>query len=98
MLGIPLLDPSKREQWSGISVYGTLVQAQKKARQYPSKGKLIAELEIDEGSSIRYARTGSAHSHYTLYGAIDDLLRCVVAVLPATEDEPNVGNIRDFRR
>ncbi len=79
-LGRHLFDPSNVEEWRGVSVYGTLRQAQKKARDYPSMGQLIAELEITEGSPVSYKRTGRAHSHYTLPGPCDEMVRCVVAV------------------
>jgi len=79
-LGRALLDPSREEEWMGISVYGTLHQARKKANDYPTLGRLIAELEIPEGSSVTYKRTGRASSHYTLQGPRTDMLACVVAV------------------
>jgi hypothetical protein len=86
-LGRWLFDPARIEEWRGISVYGTIRQARKKARDYPSLGQFIAELHIPDESSISYKRTGHTHSHYTLQGPRSAMLQCVVAVWPADTTE-----------
>src|SRR4051794_38361371 len=85
-LGIPNLDPANYELWSGISVYGTLHQARKKALQYPSKGRYLAELRIPEGTNLTLKRTGR-NNHFTIWGAKEDLLDSVVRVISVEESE-----------
>jgi hypothetical protein len=66
--------------WDGISVYRTLAQAQRKARDYPFLGRFIAELNIDvDVPRIRVEKT-FGRGHHTLWGAPAVLLRLVVRV------------------
>ena len=71
----------------GVSVMATLAQARKRARQVPSlRGKrFIAEVRIPDGSAITFARTTKTPGHYTLWGDPDDMLQCVVSVVPVEE-------------
>jgi hypothetical protein len=85
-LGIPVRDPANYELWSGVSVYGTLHQARKKAKQYPSKGTYIAMLRIAEGMPLTFRRTGGSN-HFTVWGMKEDLLQCVEEVVNVEDDE-----------
>ena len=80
-LGRPLIDPAYRRRWQGVSVFGTVHQARKKARQYPTLGRFIAELAIPDEAAVQSERTGSAN-HHTLWASPKVLLACVVAVTP----------------
>lgn len=93
-LGRPLFDPKKAEEWRGISVYGTLHQARKKARQYPSLGRYVAEMRIVPVAGISFKRTGHTHSHYTLQGQRTEMVRCVVAVWPVWDKEEQTNGRR----
>jgi hypothetical protein len=69
---------------SGISVSATEQQARNRAHDMPWLGRFIARLEIPAGSAIRYERTLRTRGHHTLWGEPAELLRCVVAVIPAS--------------
>lgn len=84
-LGRPLLVPARARQWQGVSVYGTAHQARKKARQYPTLGRYIAELRVLDDAPVRAERTGSAN-HHTLWATPETLLACVVATTPVVEE------------
>src|ERR671914_1077446 len=71
-------EPLTLHVWDGISVYRTLAQAQRKARDYPFLGRFIAELDIDiDSPDIRVEKT-YGRGHHTLWGAPATLLRSVV--------------------
>jgi hypothetical protein len=72
-------DPSL---WDGISAMDTLERAMKRARQFPMHGAFVAELHIPPGGSIVAQRTLRTPGHYTLHGAAEDLLACVVGIFP----------------
>lgn len=85
---IPLAgDPETLELMSGISVWNTATQARNKALDYPGLGQYIATLRIPEGGRITYRRTGSNRGHHTLWGEPQDLLACIVTVVPMTSAE-----------
>jgi hypothetical protein len=65
--------------WDGISVYRTFAQASRKARDYPFLGSYIAELHISSDIDIRVEKT-FGRGHYTLWGAPDLVLACVVRI------------------
>jgi hypothetical protein len=70
--------------WDGISVYRTLAQAQRKARDYPFLGQFIAELDVDiDVPQIRVEKT-YGRGHHTLWGPAATLLRLVVRVTPVS--------------
>ena len=71
-----------RRLWDGLSVYATLAQASRKARQSPMIGAFIAELRIAPGSSIRFERTTRESGHHTVWGTPSELLACVTTVVP----------------
>ena len=71
-------DPLTIHVWDGISVYRTLAQAQRKARDYPFLGQFIAELDVDiDTPGIRVEKT-YGRGHHTLWGDPATLLRLVV--------------------
>jgi hypothetical protein len=73
-------EPLTLHVWDGISVYRTLAQAERKARDYPFLGTFIAELNIDiDVPRIRIEKT-FGRGHHTLWGPTAILLRSVVAV------------------
>jgi hypothetical protein len=67
--------------WEGFSAFDSEERARIKARTYPVMGGYIAELDIPEGSSIRFEQTTKARGHYTIWGDPDAVGRCVIAVL-----------------
>lgn len=74
-------DPEDLYLWDGVSVYDTENEARAVARQYPRIGAYIAPLDVLEGGTISYAKTGRSARHYTLWGAAGDMLRCVELAL-----------------
>lgn len=80
-LGIPLRNEQQRELWSGVSCQATEQQARRTAR-LPGFGSFIARVELAEGGSIKWQRTGPKAGHHTLWGDPDELLANVVEVVP----------------
>ena len=77
-------EPLTLHVWDGISVYRTLAQAQRKARDYPFLGRFIAELDIDlDTPGLRVEKT-YGRGHHTLWGDPVTLLRFVVRVFAVT--------------
>jgi hypothetical protein len=79
--------PEARRLKAGISVNATLRQARNRARGVTSlrNHEFIAELRIPDGASVTFERTGATRGHYTLWGAPEDLLACVVSVVRVDE-------------
>jgi hypothetical protein len=78
-------DPETMRLWSGVSVYLQLSQARRKARGRPWKGRaFIAALTISEDGPCRFERTTASRGHYTIWCDPDELLRCVVSVVPVS--------------
>ena len=74
-------EPLTLHVWDGISVFQTLAQAQRKARDYPFLGRFIAELDIDvDMPGIRIERT-FGRGHHTLWGEPAVLVRLVVRIV-----------------
>src|SRR5689334_4842696 len=75
-------DPLTLHVWDGISVYQTLAQAQRKARDYPFLGSYIAELSLDiDVPPVRIEKT-FGRGHHTVWGPPAALLRAVVSIIP----------------
>ena len=72
-----------RRLWDGLSVYATLAQAQRKARQSPMIGAYVAELRLPDDVTIRVERTTREAGHHTVWGPAERILACVVEVVPA---------------
>ena len=70
--------------WSGVSVFATLGQAQRKARQYPFLGRCIARITVPPGAQVERTLRRSP-GHHTVWALPDSLLRSVVDVLPVEE-------------
>ncbi len=64
----------------GFSTSATEAQARSRARAIPELGTWIAELDIPEGSKIRFERTTKSRGHHTVWGRPSDIAACVVAV------------------
>ncbi len=83
--GIPVFDddPEALRLASGVSACATLAQVRNRAR-LPSlrDHRYVAELSITAQAAISFERTGRQRGHYTLWGTPDDLLACVVSVVP----------------
>lgn len=86
--GIPIVDddPQMRRIAGGVSACATLAQARNRAR-LPSlrHHRYVAELNLQDEAAITFERTGRQRGHYTLWGDADELLACVVSVVPVDE-------------
>jgi hypothetical protein len=78
-LGMPVIDPALRDLQRGISVYSTLTQASSTMRRFPSTGRWIAVLELDD-EKMRFERTPRGPGHHTVWSEPAALLECVVEV------------------
>jgi hypothetical protein len=77
--GLPAGRKAREEGWwVGVSAYDSLLVACRLAvdRNY-RHGRFIAELLVEETSTITFKQTTSVAEHYTLWGTPADLLRCV---------------------
>lgn len=74
---------------SGISVFRTLTQARRTARdRRPWMGQgFIAALEIPPGAEATIERTTKSAGHYTLWADVHDILRWVTQVFPVSPAE-----------
>lgn len=76
-------EPLTLHVWDGISVYRTLAQARRKARDYPFLGSFIAELNIDVDIPLIRVEKTFGRGHFTLWGPPVVLLRAVVTIVSA---------------
>jgi hypothetical protein len=75
-------EPLTLHVWDGISVYQTLAQARRKARDYPFLSAFIAELSLDiDVPPVRIEKT-FGRGHYTIWGAPAVLIRALVSITP----------------
>src|SRR5262245_37985655 len=73
-------EPLTLHVWDGISMYQTLPQARRKARDYPFLGGFIAELHLDiDVPPIRIEKT-FGRGHHTVWGAPTALLHAIVSI------------------
>jgi hypothetical protein len=88
-MNLPLQDDSEetRRLAAGVSVFATVEQARKRARQVRSlrSKRFIAEVRIPDGSAITFERTTRTPEHYTLWGDPVEILGCVVSIHPVEE-------------
>lgn len=87
-LGKPM--PKNEEQirrWRGVSTFEILAQARRIAVSNPGQGEFIAEVAIPADGRITYERTGKNAGHYTVWGDADEIVRCVISVVPVREEE-----------
>src|SRR6185437_12369500 len=87
-LGKPM--PRSEEQirrWRGVSTFETPDQARRIAANNPGQGAFIAVVAIPADGRITYERTGKTTGHYTLWGDPDEMVRCVISVMPVREEE-----------
>jgi hypothetical protein len=87
-LGKPM--PKSQEQirrWRGVSTFETPDQARRIALANPSQGGFIAEVAIPTDGRITYERTGKNAGHYTIWGDADEIVQCVISVVPVYEEE-----------
>ena len=80
-------DPTRADEWDGISVFATESQARRKAPIALARGTFIAAIDVSEGGPIRYERRGKTKGHYILWGDARVMLDHVVSVVPMTSDE-----------
>jgi hypothetical protein len=66
-----------------VSVFETLSQARKQAREYPRLGKFIAELVVPIDAPVVCERTTRTEGHWTLWASAGDLVGRVVMVVSA---------------
>jgi hypothetical protein len=82
----PSNDPEAIRLWNGISAFATETQARNKALDFPFLGRYISVLDIEEGGSVPYQRTGlRSPGHHTLWGEPSAILARVVATFPVLE-------------
>ena len=75
--------PELLKSWQAVSVFDTEVAARAMAlRRGGRLGRFLAFLEVPEAGPIHYARSGANPRHFDLRGSPEDLLACVVAVVP----------------
>jgi hypothetical protein len=77
------VDPTMRPLVDGFSAFNSEARARSKAQTYLGPGSYIAELEIPEGSAIRFRRTTRARGHYTVWGKPAEITQRVVGVVDA---------------
>ena len=58
--------------WSGISVFATESQARAKHRRFPSLGRYLAEVEIDDEIVVS-RQTGFDRGHDTIWGDPEEI-------------------------
>lgn len=75
-------NPDKQRLARGISCWETLTQAREMARRFPSQGKFVAEIVLDEQTSLQYERTTASEGHWTVWGTPDAFMQSVRAVYP----------------
>lgn len=80
-LGVPLRNEDQPELWAGLSCQATEQQARRTAK-LPGFGAYIARIEIEDDSTIVWRRTGPKQGHHTIWGNPDDVLACVIDVIP----------------
>jgi len=88
-LGHPLAhaSPETFSLHAGLSAFRTIHQARAMARRNPRLGPFIAVLDIPDDGAIRVERTTHRPGHYTVWGAPDTILECVIAVSPVSDVE-----------
>ena len=78
--------PKNRDLWrpwaEGVSVYDDVDWARERVADMPRLGSFLAEVVLDESSRITAVQIGDDPSHFTLYGAPDELLNAVRRVFP----------------
>jgi len=78
--------PKDRDLWrpwaEGVSVYDDVACARERVADMPRLGSFLAEVVLDEFSRITAVQIGNDPSHFTLYGAPDELLNAVRSVFP----------------
>ena len=87
----PDLPSPLQRLWDGISVHDTLADSLRQVQEHPRLGGYIAELEAPKpgGQSVRWERTIANNAgHFTLWGDPDELLGCVVRIIPVNGERP----------
>jgi hypothetical protein len=80
-------DPQRAALHDGISTFATEQQARKKVLGMRERGHnlgdYIARLEIpDDAPGVRIERTLRTPGHHTIWADPDELLKCVVSIVP----------------
>lgn len=79
--GIPLRDPAYLDEHQGVSAWGTIAQAKKRSMARPGQRYFVAELDLPNDGSIRFARTFPTQGgHHTIWASPGILLGLVVRV------------------
>lgn len=86
----PGSDPELIRMWEGVSATATEAHARSKRRDLPWLGRDVAVLAVAEGGSIAFRRTGRGRGHHTRWGDPQELLGCVVDVLPVAGPDARV--------
>jgi hypothetical protein len=77
--------------WSGISVFATEGQALAKLRRFPSLGKFIVAIEVDD-QVIAFRPTGRDRGHHTIWGDPEVIMEGVKWVKALSEPELSPGS------
>ena len=76
-------DPKLLESWRKVSTFTTEVAARTKGRGKPWLGQgYVARLDVPDGSSITVGEPTGRFGHCDVEGTPDELLACVVSVVP----------------
>jgi hypothetical protein len=76
------LTARQREQWRGVSHYGTAAAARARARISPHLGAYIALVQVPGEATVRVEQAGRDPDHYNVWADPLDLLGWVVSVEP----------------
>jgi hypothetical protein len=84
----PNLHPDLHWLWDGLSAYEHADQALALAARSPRIGRYLATLNMTRSEEVRWLRTTASAGHYTIWGAPEELLKCVVSVNPILPAQP----------
>jgi hypothetical protein len=82
------LSPDLHWLWDGLSLYAESDQAIKTARRFPQLGRYLATLDLSQSTTATWERTTPSEGHYTVWGDPEELLQCVVNVVPILMARP----------
>ena len=67
----------------GVSVSDDAAKLRARAPLFPEMGAFLTTLRIPDDGPVTWEKTSKRRDHYTLWGSVADILRCVERVEPA---------------